>query len=211
MIGVIQTEYNGLHFRSRLEARWAVFFDSCGVAYQYEPEGYNLGQLGFYLPDFYLPELNLIVEVKPEEMITKAVEDKLAMVCQLTGAWGTILGNIPRERTNSIGIKYYEVLSEGDFWHLYASWDYGINESGCGRIDNFYLWCVCPDCGKVGFEFEGRSDRLNCKEPYQGNGDKQGCPRSSANRDRGHTSDHPVLLEAYSRARRARFEHGEKP
>ena len=27
----IQTEYGGFLFRSRLEARWAVFFDACGV------------------------------------------------------------------------------------------------------------------------------------------------------------------------------------
>ena len=30
-IKAIQTEYNGYLFRSRLEARWAVFFDACGV------------------------------------------------------------------------------------------------------------------------------------------------------------------------------------
>jgi hypothetical protein len=38
-IAAIQTHYNGYHFRSRLEARWAVFFDECGIRYQYEPEG----------------------------------------------------------------------------------------------------------------------------------------------------------------------------
>jgi hypothetical protein len=35
--------YNGYRFRSRLEARWAVFFDELGVAYRYEPEGFELG------------------------------------------------------------------------------------------------------------------------------------------------------------------------
>jgi len=39
----IPTRYAGCHFRSRLEARWAVFFDRLGVAWQYEPEGYDLG------------------------------------------------------------------------------------------------------------------------------------------------------------------------
>ena len=28
--------------RSRLEARWAVFFDTAGIAWQYEPEGFDL-------------------------------------------------------------------------------------------------------------------------------------------------------------------------
>ena len=50
----IQTEYGGFLFRSRLEARWAVFFDTCGVDWEYEPEGYDLGNGLMYLPDFLL-------------------------------------------------------------------------------------------------------------------------------------------------------------
>lgn len=37
----IETEYKGYRFRSRPEARWAVFFDACGVKWDYEPEGYG--------------------------------------------------------------------------------------------------------------------------------------------------------------------------
>lgn len=59
----IETEYNGYRFRSRAEARWAVFFDGAGIAYRYEPEGYDLdGE--WYLPDFWLPGLNVWMEVK---------------------------------------------------------------------------------------------------------------------------------------------------
>jgi hypothetical protein len=50
----IQTEYKGYLFRSRLEARWAVFFDSLGVSWEYEAEGYDLGDGLYYLPDFLL-------------------------------------------------------------------------------------------------------------------------------------------------------------
>lgn len=67
----IQTEYNGYKFRSRLEARWAVFFDMLKVRYQYEPEGFNLGNGGKYLPDFYLPEWCAYVEIKGQWPITK--------------------------------------------------------------------------------------------------------------------------------------------
>ena len=48
----IQTEYNGYRFRSRLEARWAVFFDAMGIKYEYEPEGFVLPSGKQYLPDF---------------------------------------------------------------------------------------------------------------------------------------------------------------
>ena len=51
-IKAIETEYNGYKFRSRLEARWAVFFDALGVKYEYEPEGFDLGDGDYYLPDF---------------------------------------------------------------------------------------------------------------------------------------------------------------
>ena len=69
-ITAIPTEYKGYRFRSRLEARWAVFFDACGVKWEYEPEGFALPNGQFYLPDFLLhgcdgrsPE-DLYVEVK---------------------------------------------------------------------------------------------------------------------------------------------------
>ena len=55
-ITALETRYEGHRFRSRLEARWAVFFDALGVRYHYEPQGYGLGGgLGSYLPDFWIP------------------------------------------------------------------------------------------------------------------------------------------------------------
>jgi len=63
----IETYYNGYRFRSRLEARWAVFFDSAFIDYQYEPEGYVLSDGNCYLPDFYLPLFHMFVEIKPSD------------------------------------------------------------------------------------------------------------------------------------------------
>lgn len=60
----IETEYKGYRFRSRLEARWAVFFDTAGIPWDYEPEGYELSTGERYLPDFYLPNERLFVEIK---------------------------------------------------------------------------------------------------------------------------------------------------
>lgn len=65
MIKAIQTHYKGYKFRSRLEARYGVFFDSLGIKWEYEPEGYDLGEHGYYLPDFFLPDYNRYVEIKP--------------------------------------------------------------------------------------------------------------------------------------------------
>jgi hypothetical protein len=60
----IETRYGGYKMRSRIEARWAVFFDASGVKWEYEREGFDLGRDGYYLPDFYLPELGVWVEIK---------------------------------------------------------------------------------------------------------------------------------------------------
>lgn len=78
-IKALETHYAGCRFRSRLEARWAVFCDNLGITWQYEPEGLSVGhRLSLdegrfpYLPDFFLPDFDLWVEVKGSLDITEA-------------------------------------------------------------------------------------------------------------------------------------------
>lgn len=65
MIKAIETRYNGYHFRSRSEARWAVYFDKVGINYLYENEGYVLSNGQQYLPDFQIKDTKIFVEIKP--------------------------------------------------------------------------------------------------------------------------------------------------
>jgi hypothetical protein len=79
----IETVYRGYKFRSRLEARWAVFFSVLGLDFEYEKEGYDLEwytQAGgfYYLPDFWVPAWNAFVEIKGQE----PAEDELEK-CQV--------------------------------------------------------------------------------------------------------------------------------
>ena len=67
----IETRYGGCLFRSRLEARWSVFFDEMGIAWEYEKEGYKLPG-GWYVPDFWLPQVRRWAEVKPGEFSADA-------------------------------------------------------------------------------------------------------------------------------------------
>lgn len=62
----IETVYNGYRMRSRLEARHAVFFDTLGIKYEYEKEGYALPNGAWYLPDFWLPDHDCFIEIKGE-------------------------------------------------------------------------------------------------------------------------------------------------
>lgn len=62
-MNAIETRYAGCRFRSRLEARWAVFFDALDTRWIYEGEGFQFGK-DRYLPDFYIPEWKAWVEIK---------------------------------------------------------------------------------------------------------------------------------------------------
>jgi hypothetical protein len=68
-LNVKPTEYSGVLFRSRLEARWAVFFDALDIRWEYEYERFSTifeeEELS-YLPDFYLKDFDTWVEVKHE-------------------------------------------------------------------------------------------------------------------------------------------------
>lgn len=67
LMKAIETKYKGYRFRSRLEARWAVFFDALGLKWEYEPEGFELSNGERYLPDFRVQgsDCSVWVEVKP--------------------------------------------------------------------------------------------------------------------------------------------------
>jgi hypothetical protein len=58
------SEYNGQRFNSRLETSWAIFFDTHGIEWVYEPHQLHLPTGETYLPDFYLTGLSAWFEVK---------------------------------------------------------------------------------------------------------------------------------------------------
>jgi hypothetical protein len=80
----IETQYNGYKFRSRLEARWAMFFDLMGIAYEYEMEGYQFDNGMQYLPDFWLPYHRQWIEIKGQEP-TKEEKLKCELLTLATG------------------------------------------------------------------------------------------------------------------------------
>jgi hypothetical protein len=182
-------------FRSRLEARWAVFFDACGIKYEYEPEGFDLGNGVYYLPDFYLPEVKMYVEVKSSYNFSDEDKKKVDLF-RSKWCW-------PDEAAYPIYklIVLTEIPPANMDLLYYASdqlYQYGEDYCGFGvGFDAVYLPCVCTICGKIGFEFEGRSPRICMHDP---NNDKY--PRNY---------NHPLIRNAFNKARQARFEHGETP
>lgn len=90
----IPTRYKGHVTRSRLEARWMVFWDHLGVEWQYEAEGYQLGEAGWYLPDFWLPNQEWFVEVKGQRPTTDEAE-KCGALAQASGKMVLLVVGLP--------------------------------------------------------------------------------------------------------------------
>lgn len=81
----IPQEHNGIHYRSRTEARWGEFWTIAGVPFEYEPEGYDLDG-DWYVPDFRVNGA-VFVEVKPG----KLTERERRVATSLADATGIIV------------------------------------------------------------------------------------------------------------------------
>ena len=102
----IETRYKHRLFRSRLEARYAVLFDALAIRWDYEPEGFDLGDGLFYLPDFFLhappalqeqfPGAGYWVEIKGAPPSPLEIK-KLSALCRQTGHHGYVFAGTPGE------------------------------------------------------------------------------------------------------------------
>lgn len=153
MIRPIQTMYKGYLFRSRLEARWAVFFDSIGFNWQYEPEGFEFSNGMRYLPDFLVND-QFWFEVKGKKPTIDEMR-KIELLAVGTKKWGFIAfgdmsfpENIENKitGTNIIGISPNPELNwtklatvDGvDIKSAYARYGFYEDESGKVLIDHMY-------------------------------------------------------------------------
>src|SRR6266496_336030 len=92
MIQAIETRYNGYRFRSRLEARWAIFLDTLNIGYRYEHEGFDIDNT-WYLPDFWLPRFDLWIEIKPTLDDIAGMGKAVALSQQINGPVVILIGS----------------------------------------------------------------------------------------------------------------------
>ena len=121
MIKPIETEYKGYRFRSRLEARWAIALDTMGLKWHYEHEGFAIDGLGWYLPDFWLPDLKCWAEVKPGAF----TKEEFAKAAALPGGC-LLLDGMPETRrgyyyTGIDGASYADYLKGNNFGRVLLS------------------------------------------------------------------------------------------
>lgn len=212
----IETIYNGYKFRSRLEARWAVFFDAMGIKYEYEPEGIEVDDER-YLPDFYFPDYEMYGEVKGDRPGWKV--DIVKMMDIYESAHGTIptiiFGNIPKPYT-----------LEGIYWFPAMHFDTLRNEVRIHSIFISEYGRIVRDWMSPKKQNRYQAERNNYKdviEPLlESDGDwtfvdwkrdEEGekIPTSFIQYPPHLCEPTPQLYEAFSHARQARFEHGETP
>ena len=178
----IETEYNGYKFRSRLEARWAVFFDAIGIKYEYEAEGYDLGKAGWYLPDFWLPGMDMFIEVKGQKPTAEEIRK-----CQ----------ELSTQSGKKVGMVFYEfccfelceirgeIQKKGDNLVFFP-----------GRAENEYFTGSSFKCCEV------------CAAIFYHWGFDECCPSCIDLVGDTYTARRK-LKAAYTKAKQARFEHGE--
>lgn len=103
----IPTKAYGHLFRSRLEARWAVAFTEEKIEWAYEPEGFDLGIHGWYLPDFWLSQVSMWAEIKARPF-TETELRKAALLALGTGFPCLLLVGPPSD------CAYWAVMPETD-------------------------------------------------------------------------------------------------
>lgn len=194
MIKAIETLYKGYRFRSRLEARWAVMFDTLGLRWFYEREGYELHGGKWYLPDFEIENddgRRFFIEVKGDRLEIEREHDDWAWHFDY-GA-----GNLPKFNYSwtdkSTGLILLgdipEPLHSGVWMHPMVTHYKGLMKD----------WIRFDRTGVVTGEMESTSHSME-NDPWEWRSD----PRIGFCAESRFKETHA----GYRKARSARFEHG---
>lgn len=209
-IKAIETRYAGCRFRSRLEARWAVFFDTLGVEWEYESQGFEIPERIFrkptrYLPDFWLPTMNVYAEVKGtlDQDSTERLLNSAAVLSSPEGGCGgghdlVVLGPIPKAEPafqavyGATDVPSLLHMHKGDlFVSPWRQINYGSNSCPAYSIEAF----------RVANDAEGWEPGYGSEwGPVILKGFTAGTHRVSSG----------SFIRGYGAARSARFEHGER-
>lgn len=205
MNGAIETVYKGCRFRSRLEARWAVFFDALGIEWRYEEQGYEVDGHR-YLPDFWLPACKAWAEVKGDpEGLRKDFPRMSAMLGPKSPLPGfqdgstklILLGQVPEPHAGS---TLHPTLIREPGIRLVRTWGLFMPQKTGSAT---YVADPVPNWMHVLFR------KYANRDPDQ-SPDSEGWLAEAWRLE--NTAMHiPIVQQAYRAARQARFEHGESP
>ena len=153
-----RTTWNGCTFRSRAEARWAVFFEMCDVEWEYEPEGVVFDDNTSYLPDFLIHGIvgrgggDLYVEVKGVmDDVDRQKIDQFSRYHPIYVVDSTFTtkndkpwyDHMEEMQTVGLGDYYTFKFIDGDQWGAYL----GINNNG--QLQLFDRWTYYDSAGEL--------------------------------------------------------------
>jgi len=141
------TLYQGYKFRSKLEAKWAVFFDACKIRWEYEPITLECADGSQYTYDFYLPEVwtrgnkGANVEIKPNGPVDYSYLIRIASAIKppqfLTMLFGDPFDAIP-DLDNRNCIFNNEIGMAAGLWNC--------RNCGAYKFEHGYSHRECPKC-----------------------------------------------------------------
>jgi hypothetical protein len=214
-IKAIETFYKGYHFRSRLEARWAVFFDALGISWKYEVEGYEkevgattvtgeeVTEIMRYLPDFFLPNSRggggVYVEVKGDK---NALKNNWEHHAQMHDWGGVLPGFHDSKGQSNAGLLLLSDIPEASeskiYFHPILQHDQGLVKSFAffagnrlSVIENSPLAEILSIDPIYGLDCSGQNWDIEMRQVHT---------------NRYYTN----VVKAYAAARAARFEHGQQ-
>jgi hypothetical protein len=204
-VKAIETFYKGYHFRSRLEARWAVFFDTLGIPWRYEDEGFEKevhGETVRYLPDFFLPYRwgggGFYVEVKGDTNALKKDWEKHAEMHDFGGILPNFMGSYGEDKGLILLSEIPEPSNSKAYFHPILQHYKGLVKS---------YGSFTPHGFAVVWQSELAS--LLAIDPIHGldlSGEDWDIDTHQVHTYR----HHPTVVNAYAAARSARFEHGQR-
>lgn len=177
MIKAIPTIYNGQKYRSKLEAEYAKGMDEAGVKFIYEPEGFVFSDGTKYLPDFYLPDFGVFIEVKG--IMTDYDQKKINLFREEIGSPLYVADgqDLSLSKTyNNLCIyenKHFMCMCEDDekhkkFYEKFVVWrvdgdefviHFPNGEDSIYLKDDYFIY-TCPNCHK--FTLHSNEDCWHC-------------------------------------------------
>jgi hypothetical protein len=205
----IETRYKGYRFRSRLEARWAVWLDTLTLPWEYERQGYQLPS-GPYLPDFWIPlpredypGSGFWIEIKPLAPTEREL-DLLLELTMFTGHHGYLF-------SGNVGVGELTVYKSNCI-RTRESLLYWIGQRNRPEV-------VYTEFGEYVGDFRPSVIRTSDRAPNPGAAlvnrgrgkDPMECFLKVCELTQAVEGIMPLVDVAFSAARAARFEHGETP
>ncbi len=215
MIKAIETSYAGHRFRSRLEARWAVVLDHMRIKWQYEAQGYEvMGRLTLdwdqkinYLPDFWLPDYGMFLEVKGSLTEPDLIRLLNASACLSEDVGDVLIGGpLPQEHAWAAPIRLH--MHKGE---LQASvWQ--MEDGSTRQPGGLGLHCtLAADYGGSTWDEIKGTDALPVDKAIDlllSNGHQW---KIGGERTPEKLRNAPGWLAAIEAGKQARFEHGQRP